>query len=120
MYLLILLGVGDLAIPLVADVSKQISKSYGVLVDDESDDMYGAALRGLFIIDPSGKLRSIQVNDDQVGRSVDETIRLLQAFQWADSHHGEACPASWRPGQDTIKTNPYESKEYFKTHYASA
>lgn len=111
-------GVGDLSIPLVADTSKTISKAYGVLVDDEHDDMYGAALRGLFIIDPNGLLRSIQVNDDQVGRSVEETIRLLQAFQWADSHQGEACPASWTPGKDTIKTNPYESKEYFKSHYA--
>ncbi|CAM9153340.1 unnamed protein product, partial [Ectocarpus fasciculatus] len=112
-------GVGDLAIPLVADTSKNIARSYGVLVDDENDDMYGAALRGLFIIDPTGKLRSVQVNDDQVGRSWEETTRLLQAFQWADSHQGEACPASWKPGQDTIKTNPYESKAYFKSHYSN-
>lgn len=111
-------GVGDLSIPLVADTAKKISRDYGVLVEDENDDMFGAALRGLFIIDPNGKIRSIQVNDDQVGRSVEETIRLLQAFQWADSHQGEACPASWKPGMDTIKTNPYESKEYFKSHYA--
>jgi len=89
-----------------------------VLVDDENDDMFGAALRGLFIIDPVGKIRSIQINDDAVGRSVEETIRILKAFQWADSHVGEACPASWKPGDDTIKTNPYESKEYFSSHYA--
>lgn len=76
-----------------------------------------AALRGLFIIDPLGKVRSVQINDDQVGRSVEETLRLLQAFQWAEKHAGEACPASWTPGADTIKTNPYESKEYFKAHY---
>lgn len=61
----------------------------------------------------------MQINDDAVGRSVEETLRLLKAFQWADSHAGEACPASWKPGSDTIKTNPYESKEYFKSHYAS-
>ncbi|CAK9251539.1 unnamed protein product [Sphagnum jensenii] len=79
---------------------------------------FGAALRGLFIIDPKGVIRSIQINDDAVGRSVEETFRLLRAFQWADSHVGEACPASWTPGSDTIKTNPYESKEYFRTHYA--
>eukprot|EP00602_Paraphysomonas_sp_CaronLab_P009052 CAMPEP_0185024278 /NCGR_PEP_ID=MMETSP1103-20130426/7277_1 /TAXON_ID=36769 /ORGANISM="Paraphysomonas bandaiensis, Strain Caron Lab Isolate" /LENGTH=173 /DNA_ID=CAMNT_0027557199 /DNA_START=223 /DNA_END=744 /DNA_ORIENTATION=+ len=110
-------GVGDLNIPLVADTSKTISQSYGVLVNDENDDMYGAALRGLFIVDPNGFIRSIQINDDQVGRSVEETLRILKAFQWADSHPGEACPASWVPGQDTIKTNPYEAKEYFKTHF---
>eukprot|EP00604_Paraphysomonas_vestita_P001880 CAMPEP_0174821680 /NCGR_PEP_ID=MMETSP1107-20130205/9181_1 /TAXON_ID=36770 /ORGANISM="Paraphysomonas vestita, Strain GFlagA" /LENGTH=119 /DNA_ID=CAMNT_0016038971 /DNA_START=316 /DNA_END=676 /DNA_ORIENTATION=- len=110
-------GVGDLNIPLVADTSKTISRSYGVLVEDEDDGMYGAALRGLFFIDPNGVIRSIQINDDQVGRSVDESLRLLKAFQWADSHVGEACPASWTPGQDTIKTNPYEAKEYFKNHF---
>jgi len=110
-------GVGKLQIPLVADTSKRISADYGVLVTEEDDDMFGAALRGLFIIDPAGIIRSIQINDDAVGRSVEETLRLLKAFQWADGHVGEACPASWTPGSDTIKTNPYESKEYFKSHY---
>jgi alkyl hydroperoxide reductase subunit AhpC len=75
-------GVGKLNIPLVADVSKRISASYGVLVTDESDDMFGAALRGLFIIDPKGVIRSVQINDDAVGRSVEETFRILKAFQW--------------------------------------
>ena len=112
-------GVGKLNIPLVADISKKISLSYGVLVTNEDDDMYGAALRGLFIIDPKGIVRSVQINDDAVGRSVEETLRLLKAFQFADSHVGEACPASWTPGADTIKTNPYESKEYFKNHYTN-
>lgn len=113
-------GVGKLNIPLVADTSKKISEAYGVLITNEDDDMYGAALRGLFIIDPKGFVRSIQINDDSVGRSVEETIRVLKAFQFADSHKGEACPASWVPGSDTIKTNPYESKEYFRNHYASS
>jgi len=85
----------------------------------------------------------MQINDDQVGRSVEETLRLLKAFQFADSHEGnylsavlpctnstlliftsmllsgEACPASWTPGADTIKTNPEGSREYFKSHYSS-
>jgi alkyl hydroperoxide reductase subunit AhpC len=89
------------------------------LVTEEEDDMFGAALRGLFIIDPKGIVRSIQINDDAVGRSVEETLRVLKAFQWADSHEGEACPASWKPGEETIKTNPYESKEYFRSHYSN-
>uniref|UniRef100_M4BIH5 Alkyl hydroperoxide reductase subunit C/ Thiol specific antioxidant domain-containing protein n=1 Tax=Hyaloperonospora arabidopsidis (strain Emoy2) TaxID=559515 RepID=M4BIH5_HYAAE len=67
-------------IPLVADISKRIAEDYGVLVIDEEDEMYGAALRGLFIIDPEGIIRSIQINDDAVGRSVDEALRLLKAF----------------------------------------
>ena len=56
----------------------------------------------------------MQINDDSVGRNVDETIRLLQGFQYADAHVGEACPASWQPGSDSIKANPYEAKEYFE------
>ena len=55
-------GVGRLNIPLVADTSKRIARSYGVLVTDENDDMYGAALRGLFIIDPTGTIRMLQVS----------------------------------------------------------
>jgi len=106
-------GLGQLDIPLVADTSKTISKKYGVLVEDENDAMYGAALRGLFLIDPTGKIRSLQINDDAVGRNVDETVRLIQAFQFADAH-GEVCPASWRPGDPTIIPDPDASKEYFK------
>ena len=79
-------GLGSIKIPLIADISKKMSSDYGVLVDDEEDDMYGAALRGLFIIDPSGKIRSIQVNDDQVGRNVEETLRLIRGFQHADKN----------------------------------
>ena len=57
--------------------------------------------RGLFIIDDKGVLRQITVNDLPVGRSVDETLRLVQAFQFTDKH-GEVCPAGWKPGSDTV------------------
>mmetsp|Transcript_2438 Transcript_2438/g.3456 ORF Transcript_2438/g.3456 Transcript_2438/m.3456 type:complete len:226 (-) Transcript_2438:338-1015(-) len=107
-------GVGKLDFPLVADVSKDISRNYGVLVEDPEDPLYGAALRGLFIIDPEGKVRSLQVNDEAVGRNVDETLRTLQAFQYADSHAGEGCPANWTPGDSTIKANPNGAKDFFK------
>ena len=63
--------------------------------------------RGLFIIDNKGILRQITVNDLPVGRSVDETLRLVQAFQFTDKH-GEVCPAGWKPGADTV-TNLYTS-----------
>lgn len=56
---------------------------------------------GLFIIDHRGILRQITMNDLPVGRSVDETLRLVQAFQYTDSH-GEVCPAGWKPGADTV------------------
>ena len=89
-------GLGKMNIPVLADISKQVSRAYGVLVTDEKDDMFGAALRGLFFIDPKGIVRSIQINDDAVGRSVDETLRILKAFQFADSHPHQVCPANWK------------------------
>ena len=92
-------GLGPVNIPLVADKSMAISKAYGVLKEDE-----GISFRGLFIIDGAGKIRQITVNDLPVGRSVDETIRLLQAFAFTDKH-GEVCPANWRPGKKTLKPN---------------
>jgi alkyl hydroperoxide reductase subunit AhpC len=71
-------GLGpDLKLPLLADRSMKISRDYGVLIEDE-----GIALRGLFIIDPAGTLRQITVNDLPVGRSVEETVRLIKAFQF--------------------------------------
>lgn len=106
-------GLGKINFPLVADISKRISADYGVLVEDENDEMYGAAIRGLFLIDPKGKIRSIMMNDDQVGRSVAEIKRLVQAFQYSDSHDGHVCPANWQPGDDTIKADQDDKVEFF-------
>ncbi|KAL4438125.1 hypothetical protein ABPG74_016904 [Tetrahymena malaccensis] len=105
-------GVGNLKIPLVADISKKISKAYGVLVEDELDELYGAALRGLFIIDGKGTIRTVQINDAPVGRSVEETLRLIKAFQHTDTH-GEVCPANWQPGQKTIIPDQEQKIKYF-------
>lgn len=109
-------GVGKLNFPLVADISKKISKSYGVLVEDETDELFGASLRGLFIIDDKGIIRSYTINDAPVGRSVDETLRLIRAFQYADKH-GEVCPADWKPGENTIKPDQEKKNEYFENAY---
>ncbi|XP_026323215.1 peroxiredoxin-2-like [Hyposmocoma kahamanoa] len=102
-------GLGKIEIPLLADYKKKISQDYDVLLDE------GFALRGLFVIDGKGILRHMSINDLPVGRSVDETLRLVKAFQFADKH-GEVCPANWNPehNADTIKPNPKESKEYFR------
>ncbi|KAJ9597459.1 hypothetical protein L9F63_011680, partial [Diploptera punctata] len=78
--------------PLIADKSGKLARSYGVLNEDT-----GVPYRGLFIIDGKQNLRQITVNDLPVGRSVDETLRLVQAFQFTDLH-GEVCPANWKPG----------------------
>jgi len=100
-------GLGGLNYPLVSDFNKSISKDYGVLIEEA-----GIALRGLFIIDPTGVVRQMSINDLPVGRSVDETLRLIKAFQFVEQH-GEVCPANWTPDSPTIKPDPSGSLEYF-------
>ena len=80
---------GALQIPLVADLTKSISRKYNVLMEEA-----GHTYRGLFIINPKGVLVQATLNDAPVGRSVDETLRLVQAFQYVDEH-GEVCPVNW-------------------------
>lgn len=75
----------------LADTSHEVARSFGVLSAD------GAANRGTFIIDPDGIVRHVSVNDSNVGRSAEETLRVLQALRT-----GELCPVSWRPGQPTL------------------
>jgi alkyl hydroperoxide reductase subunit AhpC len=99
-------GIGGLAIPILADLTKQVARDYGVLLDE------GVALRGLFVIDPDGIVRHVTVNDLPIGRSVDETLRVLQAAQFA-AQHGEVCPADWQPGDAAIKPDPERSRSFF-------
>ncbi|XP_068597833.1 thioredoxin-dependent peroxide reductase, mitochondrial [Brachionichthys hirsutus] len=101
-------GLGRINIPLLSDLNKQMSRDYGVLLEGP-----GIALRGLFIVDPAGVVKHLSVNDLPVGRSVEETLRLVKAFQFVETH-GEVCPASWTPDSPTIKPNPEGSKEYFE------
>lgn len=85
-------GLGGLNYPLAADTNHRVSRDYGVLIEDE-----GIALRGLFIISPEGELMYSAVNHNNIGRDVDETLRVLQALQT-----GGLCPANWQPGQETL------------------
>ncbi|KAM3147696.1 Peroxiredoxin-2 [Paramecium bursaria] len=112
-------GLGDMNIPLLADVSKKISKDYGVLIEDPTDPDNGVAFRGTFIIDTKGILRQYSVNDLPVGRSVDEVLRLVQAFQYVDEH-GEVCPAQWQPGKPTMVTDHDSEKlnQFWKGDYS--
>jgi len=105
-------GLGALKYPLLADLTKQIATDYDVLIKEA-----GIALRGLFIIDPQGIIRQKTINDLPVGRSVDETLRLIKAFQFVEQH-GEVCPANWNPDGNsaTIKPDPKGSQEYFNKH----
>ena len=86
-------GVEGLRYPLGADITKEVSRSYGVLIEDK-----GIALRGLFVVDPEGILRYKVVHDLNVGRSTEETLRVIQALQT-----GGLCAAEWKPGQSTLK-----------------
>jgi peroxiredoxin 2/4 len=86
-------GVEGLRYPLASDITKQVSNDYGVLIEDK-----GVALRGLFVIDPERILRYAVVHDLNVGRSAEETLRVIQALQT-----GGLCQAEWRPGQETLK-----------------
>ncbi len=100
-------GLGHLNYPLIADLTKSIASDYGILLEG------GVALRGTFLIDKVGILRHITINDLPLGRSVDETLRVIDALQFFETH-GEVCPADWKPGGDTIKPTVGGSKAYFK------
>ncbi|CEJ00956.1 hypothetical protein G6F70_002249 [Rhizopus microsporus] len=102
-------GLGSVNIPLVSDINKEIARDYNVLIPKE-----GIALRGLFVIDPKGVLRVAHIHDLPIGRSVDETLRVVEAIKFTDEH-GEVCPANWKKGDKTIKPDPKGSLEYFNS-----
>ncbi len=103
-------GLGSLPFPHLADLNKTIAKDYDVLMDGA-----GVALRGLFIIDGEGVVQHATVNNLGIGRSVEETLRTLQAVQTVKKT-GEVCPANWKPGDDTMKPDPKGSQAYFQKH----
>ena len=106
-------GIKGLKYPLIADLNKTMAQSYGVLAEA------GVALRGLFIIDPDGIVQHATINNLGVGRSVDETLRVLQAFQFV-RENGEVCPANWKPGSKSMKPDPEKSKTFFEAEHAAA
>jgi Peroxiredoxin len=85
-------GLGQLNYVLASDITKDVSRDYGVLLEDK-----GIALRGLFIIDPEGYLQYQVVHSLNIGRSVEETLRVLEALKT-----GGLCQAEWKPGQKPI------------------
>lgn len=104
-------GLGtETKLPILSDLKKTIAANYGCLTKNED-----IALRALYIIDTKGVIRQITINDLPVGRSVDEILRLIKAFQYADEH-GEVCPANWQPKSKTI--DPKKAKEYFASEYS--
>lgn len=102
-------GIGPISYPLVADLNKNISRDYGVLLDES------VALRGLFLIDKDGIIRHAVINDLPLGRSVDEAIRMVDALQFTEEH-GEVCPANWHEGDEAMKPTAEGVAEYLAKH----
>ena len=102
-------GVGNIRFPMVADVTKNISREYGVLYNDS------VAVRGLFLIDRDGIVQHATVNNLSIGRNVAEVLRVLDALQFHEKY-GDVCPANWHPGDDTMKENPDSTADYLARH----
>jgi peroxiredoxin (alkyl hydroperoxide reductase subunit C) len=99
-------GIRGVNYALVADIKKTIAADYGVLLEDA-----GISLRGLFIINEQGILKHVTINHNDLGRNVDEILRLVDAIEWSEQH-GEVCPANWQKGQKAMKANADSLKEY--------
>lgn len=99
-------GIKGVQYPILSDISKEVSNEYGVLKDD-----FPVALRGLFIINKDGVIKHATINDLELGRNVDEVLRLLDAIDYTEEH-GEVCPANWKKGEKAMKPNFDGLKEY--------
>ncbi|WP_309493418.1 alkyl hydroperoxide reductase subunit C [Candidatus Hecatella orcuttiae] len=84
--------------PMLADPAGRLCREFGTYIEEE-----GLSLRGSFIIDPDGVLRALEIHDNSIGRSAEELLRKLQAAIHVREHKGEVCPASWKPGKETLK-----------------
>jgi peroxiredoxin (alkyl hydroperoxide reductase subunit C) len=99
-------AIKKITFPMGADPSGKIAAAFGVLIEGGEEGFTpdeGLALRGTFVIDPTGILRTMEVHDNSVGRSAKETLRKVQAAQFTQAHPGQVCPASWEPGDDTLE-----------------
>ena len=116
-------GIQGVTYPIVADLSKSISESFGVLAGSYAPDENGnwvcegtpVAYRGLFLIDKEGVVRHSVINDLPLGRSVDEAIRVVDALQHFEEF-GEVCPANWSKGKDALKATEDGVASYLSKH----
>lgn len=100
-------GIQGISYPLVSDINKTIARDYDVLVPNE-----GITYRGLFLIDRNGIIRHQVINDLPLGRSVDETLRMLDSLIYFENH-GEVCPANWQVGKASMKPDQAGLEKYF-------
>jgi NADH-dependent peroxiredoxin subunit C len=90
-------AVGKARFPLVGDPTHVLTRAFGVHIDAE-----GLALRGTFIINPDGVIKTMEVHDNAIARDMKETLRKLKAAQYVAAHPGEVCPAKWKEGEKTL------------------
>ncbi|MDO9695521.1 MAG: peroxiredoxin [Candidatus Latescibacteria bacterium] len=102
-------GIGQIQYPLVADLNKQISRDFGVLLNDS------IALRGTFLIDKDGVIQHMVVNNLGLGRNIDEILRMVDALQHLEKH-GEVCPAGWHKGEDAMSPTAKGVASYLAKH----
>jgi peroxiredoxin (alkyl hydroperoxide reductase subunit C) len=102
-------GIGTIDYPLIADVTKNIARDYGVLFNES------VALRGLFLIDQDGAIRHSTINDLPIGRNVEEALRVVDALQF-HQEHGEVCPANWKKGEEAMKPTADGVASYLAKH----
>ena len=91
-------AIGKIKFPMAADPTSELCHVFGTYIEDE-----GLSLRGTFVIDPDGVLKAIEINHNDIGRSAKELSRKLRAAKFVRENGGQVCPASWEPGQDTLK-----------------
>ncbi|MCD4726310.1 MAG: peroxiredoxin [Pirellulales bacterium] len=103
-------GIGPIRYPLVSDLTKQIARDFGVLLEDG-----GVALRGLFLIDKKGIVRHALINDLPIGRSVNEALRVLDALRFHEEY-GDVCPANWHEGEEAMKPTAEGVASYLAKH----
>jgi NADH-dependent peroxiredoxin subunit C len=84
--------------PMLADPTGHLSRAFGVYIEEE-----GLAYRGTFLVDPEGKIKLAEVQDNGIGRNAEELMRKVQAAQFIRNHPNEVCPAKWKPGSQTLK-----------------
>jgi len=102
-------GIGNVQFPLVADITKSISRDYGILFNE------AVALRGLFLIDKEGIVRHSVINDLPLGRNIDEALRILEALQFVEKH-GEVCPANWQEGKSAMEPTSEGVAKFLAEH----
>jgi peroxiredoxin (alkyl hydroperoxide reductase subunit C) len=84
--------------PMLADPTGALSRAFGVYIEDD-----GMAFRGTFVVNPEGKIKIAEIQDNGIGRNADELLRKVEAAQFIAAHPDEVCPAKWKKGAETLK-----------------